>query len=233
MEWFNTIIIMLDATLRVATPLLFAALAGMFSERAGVVDISLEGKMLASAFAAAAASSVTGSVWCGLLAGIATSVFFALIHGFACITHRGDQVVSGVAINILVAGLTVTLGRYWFQQGGQTPQLKDAERFKPIEFPFAQELADVPVIGHVYSELLSGHNILVYLAFALVPLSAWVLYRTRFGLRLRAVGENPSAVDPLSTPLVVSHFFDVKLHFQGQEIDLIHVDSSNCLKSDF
>lgn len=189
------LILTLDATLRVSTPLIFAALAGLFSERSGIVDIGLEGKMLVGAFAAATTASMTGSAWLGLLMAIVVSVCFALMHGFACITHRGNQVVSGVAINILASGLTVVLGLAWFHQGGSTPALTNDERFTSINLPFAQQLADVPVIGLLYSELISGHNILVYIAFALVPLSAWVLYRTRFGLRLRAVGENPKAVD--------------------------------------
>lgn len=192
---FETLILILDATLRVSTPLVLAALAGLYAERSGIVDIGLEGKILGSAFAAAAAATIFGSAWIGLFFGIIASVGLALLHGFACITHRGDHIVSGVAINTIVAGLTVTLGLYWFDQGGQTPALSGDQRFGPITFPFADALADVPVIGLLYSELLSGHNILVYLAFALVPASAWLVYKTRFGLRLRAVGENPHAVD--------------------------------------
>ncbi|MFZ1342184.1 ABC transporter permease [Thiothrix eikelboomii] len=189
------LVLSLDATLRVATPLIFAALAGLFSERSGVVDIGLEGKMLVGAFTAATVAAVSDSVWLGLLMALLASVSFALLHGFACITHRGNQVVSGVAINILASGLTVVLGLAWFHQGGSTPPLTQHQRFTAIDLPFAQQLADVPVLGLLYSELLSGHNILVYLALALVPLSWWLLYRTRFGLRLRAVGENPKAVD--------------------------------------
>jgi len=184
-----------DATLRVATPLVFCAMAGLFSERSGVIDISLEGKMLAAAFAAAATAAVTGSAWLALGAGIAISVALALLHGFACITHRGDQVVSGVAINILVSGLTVVLGIAWFQRGGQTPSVTGDARFAPIALPGAEAISGVPLLGPLYSDLLSGHNLLVYLAFAAVPLTWWVVYRTRFGLRLRAVGENPGAVD--------------------------------------
>ena len=185
----------LDATLRVATPLVLCALAGLFAERSGVIDIGLEGKMLASAFAAAAVASVTGSAWLGLGAGVLVSVALAMVHGFACITHRGDQVVSGVAINVLVAGLTVTLGIAWFQQGGQTPPLPATARFLPIHWPGAEAVAEVPLLGPIYTELLSGHNVLVYVAYLAVPLTAWIVYRTRFGLRLRAVGENPAAID--------------------------------------
>ncbi|MDM5137608.1 ABC transporter permease [Aeromonas salmonicida] len=199
---FELLILMLDATIRTAPPLILAAMAGMFCERSGVVNIALEGKLLASAFAGGAAAAVSGSAWVGLGAGVGVSILFALMHGFATITHRGDQVVSGMAINILAAGLTVTLGRYWFDQGGQTPALSGAARFAPIELPYARELYDVPVIGQLYSELLSGHSLLEYVAFACVPLAWWMLFRTRFGLRLRAVGEAPAAVDTAGISVV-------------------------------
>ncbi len=192
---FETIILMLDATLRVATPLILASLAGMFCERAGIVNIALEGKLLTAAFAGAATAHVTGSAFAGLFAGVGVSVLLALLHGFASITHRGDQVVSGMAINILAAGLTVTLGRHWFHQGGQTPALSGDARFAPITFPGADALADVPVIGLLYSELISGHSFLVYLVVFIVPAAWYLMFRTRFGLRLRAVGESPNAVD--------------------------------------
>lgn len=200
MEAFDSIILILDATLRNATPLIFAALAGMFSERSGIVNIALEGKILISAFAGASAAYYTGSPWMGLLAGMMAAVVFAQLHAFATVTHNGDHVVSGLAINILAAGLTAAVGNYWFSQGGNTPNLVSrAEelnaRFEPIVLPFADALADVPIIGGIYSELLSGHYILVYLAFMAVPLCWFILFRTRFGLRLRATGENPQAVD--------------------------------------
>jgi simple sugar transport system permease protein len=196
METYTLIVLLLAATIRVATPLLLAAIAGLFSERAGVIDLGLEGKMLGAAFAAAAVSATTGSVWFGLGAGIATAVFLALLIGFACITHKGNQVVAGMAVTIMVAGLGPTLGLAWFGLGGQTPQLDGAgQRFTGIVLPGAAAAREVPFPGLLYSELLSGQNLIVYFAAALVPLSAWVFYRTRFGLRLRAVGENPHAVD--------------------------------------
>ena len=185
----------LDATLRVSATLVFCAMAGLFSERSGVIDISLEGKMLAGAFGAGAVAALTGSAWLGLLTAIGVSVFLALVHGFACITHRGNQVVSGLAINVLASGLTVVLGIAWFAQGGQTPALDSSARFMPIELPFAEAVAGVPMLGPFYSGVISGHNLLVYVAFLMVPLTWWVVYRTRFGLRLRAVGENPMAID--------------------------------------
>ncbi|WP_220718878.1 ABC transporter permease [Agarivorans litoreus] len=199
---FETIILMLDATIRVATPLIFASLAGMFCERSGIVNIALEGKLLAAAFVGAATAHITGSAWLGLLAGIGISVLLALLHGFATITHRGDHVVSGMAINILAAGLTVTLGRHWFHQGGQTPALSGGARFAPIQLPGAEAMTDVPVIGLLYSELISGHSALVYLLIITVPLAWYVMFKTRFGLRLRAVGESPAAVDTAGISVV-------------------------------
>ena len=195
MEDFTLVILILDSTVRLSAPLVLAALAGLFSERSGVIDIGLEGKMLGAAFAAAAAAAFTGSPWAGLAAGIAVSVALALLHGFACITHRGNQVVSGVALNILVAGLTAVLGVSWYAQGGRTPQLDPTARFLPLTLPGAEAVRDVPVLGGLYYELLSGHSFPVYVAFLTVPLAAWTLYRSRFGLRLRAVGENPLSVD--------------------------------------
>ena len=185
----------LDSMIRLATPLLLACLAGLFSERAGIFDIGLEGKMLAAAFLSAAVAAVTGNVWIGLLGGLAASLGLSAIHGLASITFRGNQLISGVAINFLASGLTVLIGQYWFALGGRTPSLDGAARFQPITLPLAESLSAVPVLGPVYAELLSGHTILVYVAFLLVPGSWYLLYRTRFGLRLRAVGENPAAVD--------------------------------------
>src|SRR5690349_19053804 len=141
---YPTLLSVLGGTVRVATPLVLAALAGLFSERAGVVDIGLEGKMLAGAFAAAAAASVTGSAWIGLGAAILVAVAFALVHGYASITQHGNQVVSGMALNILVAGLAPVLALAWFQQGGNTPQLAGAARFAAIDLPLADSLAAVP-----------------------------------------------------------------------------------------
>jgi simple sugar transport system permease protein len=195
-----------DATVRGAAPLVLAALGGLFAERSGVVDIGLEGKMLGAAFAAAATASVTGSAWIGLGAGIAAAVLLALVHGFACVSHHGNQVVSGMALNITVSGLTVVLGYAWFQQGGQTPSLGAGARFAPIDLPGATALAPLPGLGLIYGEVLSGHNILVYLAAAAVPVVAWLVYRTRFGLRLRAVGESPGAVDTAGISVAATRY---------------------------
>ena len=199
---YITLIQLFDSTVRLATPLLLACLAGLFSERAGIFDIGLDGKMLAAAFFSAAVASLTGNVWLGLLAGIAASMALSLLHGLASISFRGNQLISGVAINFLAAGLTVLIAQDWFQQGGRTPSLIGGARFNPITLPFADDIAQTPIIGPLYAELISGHSILVYLAFLAVPATWWLLYRTRFGLRLRAVGENPAAVDTAGVSVI-------------------------------
>lgn len=199
---FVTVLQILDSTLRLATPLLFACLAGLFSERAGIFDIGLEGKMLAAAFLSAAVAAVTGSVWLGLLAGISASMALSIIHGLASITFRGNQLISGVAINFLAAGITVLVSQSWFQQGGRTPSLIGGGRFEEITLPFANALSGVPILGPIYAELISGHTILVYVGLLCVPLTWYILFRTRFGLRLRAVGENPAAVDTAGVSVV-------------------------------
>ncbi|WP_114007647.1 ABC transporter permease [Cohaesibacter intestini] len=195
MDFLITLTLILDSAVRLSVPLLLACLAGLYSERSGVVDIGLEGKMLAGAFAAGTVAALTGSAWLGMGMAIVVSIFFALIHGYASITQRGNQIVSGVAINFVAAGLTALLGQAWFSMGGKTPQLQREARFNSIDLPFAESLKDVPVIGQLYSELMSGHNLLVYVAVVAVAVTWWILFRTRFGLRLRAVGENPGAVD--------------------------------------
>src|SRR5262245_64444352 len=113
-EAFVLLTLLAAATLRGAAPLILAALGGLFAERSGVVDIGLEGKMLGAAFAAAATAAVTGSAWLGLLAGIGSAIALAMVHAVACVTYNGNQVVSGMALNILVAGLAPPLGNAWF-----------------------------------------------------------------------------------------------------------------------
>ncbi|TVQ00045.1 MAG: ABC transporter permease [Roseinatronobacter sp.] len=196
----------LESTMRLATPLLFACLAGLISERAGVFDIGLEGKMLAAAFMAAAISYVSGNVWVGVVAAVGVSVAMALIHGLASITFRGNQLISGVAINFLAAGITVVIAQNWFRQGGRTPSLSGDARMARIDLPFANALRDVPVIGPIYHGILSGHALLVYVALLCVPLTWYMLFRTRFGLRLRAVGENPAAVDTAGVSVVALRY---------------------------
>lgn len=185
----------LASTLRVATPLILAALAGTVCERAGVIDLGLEGKMLSCAFAAGAVGATSGSLVLALAAAVLVGVSLSMLHGFACVTHRGDQVVMGMAITMTAAGLTVVLGIAWFAQGGQTPPLPDTVRLAPWFGGIGEALRGLPFIGPVLAVGLFGHNLLVYGALLLVVGVWWLLYRTRFGLRLRASGENPAMVD--------------------------------------
>jgi simple sugar transport system permease protein len=182
------------STIRNAPVLMFAALAGLFAERSGVVDIGLEGKILASAFVSAAVGYTTQNPWAGIAAGIAVSVALAMIQAFVSISQKGNQLVAGIAINIAMSGLTFVVAQYIFQQGGRTPDL-GAARLSDVVLPGTAALANIPFIGWFYGNVIGGHSPLVYLAFALLPVVHWVVYHSRFGLRLRACGENPHAAD--------------------------------------
>lgn len=195
MEIVPTLAVILDSTIRLSIPLLCAALAGLWSERSGVVDIGLEGKMLIAAFASAVIAYHGGSAWAGLGAGMLAAIALSLVHGFAAITWRGNQIVSGVAINMLAVGLTAILGNAWYGQGGRTPNLEGAARFPELELPLVGAIKNIPILGPIYDIAISGHAAPVYLAVLALVLTALTLKRTRFGLRLRAVGENPAAVD--------------------------------------
>jgi ABC-type uncharacterized transport system permease subunit len=193
---------LIASTLRVATPLTLCALAGVLCERSGVIDLGLEGKMLLAAFAAGSVGAVSGSLALALLAALAVGLALSMLHGYACVSHRGDQVVMGMAITMTAAGLTVVLGIAWFHQGGQTPALPDTVRLGPQFTGLAAALREVPIIGTPIALGLLGHNVVVYGALLAVPAVWWLLYRTRFGLRLRAVGENPGAVDTAGVSVV-------------------------------
>jgi simple sugar transport system permease protein len=188
------------STIRNAPVLMFAALAGLFAERSGVVDIGLEGKILASAFVSAAVGYATQNPWAGVAAGIAVSVALAMVQAFVSITQKGNQLVAGIAINIAMSGLTFVVAQYIFQQGGRTPDLGSA-RLSDVVLPGSAALADIPFIGWFYGSVLGGHSPLVYLAFLLLPVVHWLVYHSRFGLRLRACGENPHAADAAGVPV--------------------------------
>ncbi|MBP2017133.1 simple sugar transport system permease protein [Symbiobacterium terraclitae] len=161
---------LLIATLRSATPLLLAALGGIFSERSGVVNIALEGIMLSGAWGAVFFSYISGNAWVGLLGAILVGVLMAGLHAVASIKYHADQVVSGTAINLLATGFTeFMLNRIWGQAGG------------------SPSVAAIPNVG--------GLSLFVYLAFGLAIVSWFALYRTPWGLRLRSVGEHPLAAD--------------------------------------
>jgi ABC-type uncharacterized transport system permease subunit len=175
----------LQSTIRGATPLIFAALGGLYSERSGVVNIGLEGLMLISAFAGVVGAHVSGSAFVGLFTALGAGLLFALIHALMCITFEADQIISGTAINLLALGGTGFLMVEIFGSGGTSPRV---DAFESVAIPL---LSDIPIIG----KALFDQSLLVYLMYILVPLTYFVVYRTPFGLRLRATGEVPEAVD--------------------------------------
>ena len=179
---------LLASMIRLSTPLILAALGGMYSERGGVINIALEGIMLAGAFSAAAVTVFTGNPWLGLGAAAIAGLAVALIHAIASISFRADQVVVGTAINILFLGVPALVSGALFESTGSTPQLPREQTLPDWHIP---GVASIPIL----SQLLSDHKPVVYIALAAVPVSYYVLFRTRFGLRLRAVGENPEAAD--------------------------------------
>ena len=172
------------STIRLSTPLLLAALGGLFSERSGVINIALEGLLLAGAFTAATVTHFSGNPWIGLAAAILAGAAVAAIHAVACIKFKADHVVSGTAINILFLGVPALLSGALFESTGATPQI-----------PKSQLLPYAPIV----------------IAFALVPITWYVLNRTPFGLRLRAVGENPEAADTAGVPVIRMRYIAVIL----------------------
>jgi len=172
------------STIRLSTPLILAALGGLFSERSGVINIALEGMMLAGAFTAAAVTYAVGNPYTGLLAGMLAGMLIAAIHAVACIRYKADQVVTGTAINILMIGMPAFLSGAFFLSSGSTPQI-----------PKEQLIPRLPML----------------IAFALVPLTWYVLYKTPFGLRLRSVGENPEAADAAGVPVARMRYAGVLL----------------------
>src|SRR6476659_9707362 len=171
-ELFN--LALLFSAIRLATPLIYAALGGLFSERSGVINIALEGLMLAGAFTAAVATYELHNPYLGLLCGMAAGAVLALIYAIAVIKFQADQVVAGMAINFLMIGLPALISGAVYDSSGSTPQIDKAEQLPN------------------YFNNLSIASIIVFL---LVPVVWYVLYKTPFGLRLRAVGENPEAAD--------------------------------------
>src|SRR6202522_1090842 len=162
MEWFNAFIVVFASGMRLAVPLILACFAGLWSERSGIVDIGLEGKILVGAFASGAAATFTGNVWLGLLAGVAAAVVFSLVHGYASIDQRANQIVSGTAINMVADGLTALIGNAIWSQGGRTPEVPDTALFNAINLPFVDNLAGVPILGSIHLYIFSGLAISTY-----------------------------------------------------------------------
>ncbi len=188
-----------SSALTLAIPIAFAALGGVFSERAGVVNIALEGKMLIGAFAAVAFASLFHSAWIGLIAAILAGALTAMLFAWATVYLRADHIIAGLAIDILAAGLTGFLFNSIYGQMG-TPS--DTPSLPIWHVPL---LRDIPVLGPV----LGHHEALVYLFFLVLGVSNWVLFRTPIGLRWRAVGEYPRAADAAGVPVLRVKFWAV------------------------
>ncbi|WP_322921265.1 ABC transporter permease [Nocardioides renjunii] len=180
------VVSLLGGAVALAIPLVFGALGGVLGERAGVVNIAIEGQLLLGAFAAAIAASTTGSPWAGLVAAAVAGALVALVLGLFAITYFVDQVIVGVVLNVLVLGLTNFMFRQVLTPNAET--LNSPDRFQRLPIPI---LGDIPLIGPI----LFRQTPLVYVLYVVVALVAYALYRTRWGLRVRAVGEHPKAAD--------------------------------------
>ncbi len=191
----------LASAIRYATPLVFAALGGLFSERSGVVNIGLEGLMLISAFTGVVGAYFSGNVLVGLLFALAGGLVFALIHALMSVTFEADQIISGTAINLLALGGTAFLMVLIFGSGGTSPRIAG---FDELPIPL---LSQIPVVGPA----LFNHSPLVYLMFLLIPVVYFVVFRTPFGLRLRATGEAPEAVDTAGVSVTRMRYYGVAL----------------------
>ena len=181
----DTIASFLAADIRMATPIMIAALGIVFSERAGIVNIGTEGMMLIGSLAGVIGSYYTSSVWLGALIAIFVTVTFSAIFALFTVTIKADQTVIGTGMNILASGLTITVNRAIFGASTSPPKI---DVFKAVPIPL---LSDIPIIGPA----LFNQSLPVYLAFILVPIAWFVMFRTNIGLKLRAVGENPRACD--------------------------------------
>jgi general nucleoside transport system permease protein len=175
----------LSAMIRLATPILLTALGEVFTERAGILNLGLEGIMLMGALSGFLGAFLTNSLWFGLLISMLVGILFALLMGFMSVTAKVNQVVAGIGITILGGGLSTLLFRLSFGLRSVPPQITT---FKNIPIPL---LSEIPWLG----EIVFNHNILVYLSLLLVPVASLVLYHTRLGLAIRSVGENPDAAD--------------------------------------
>lgn len=180
------IIVLITATLRLATPLILTSLGGVFSEKSGVVNIGLDGIMTMGAFFAVYGSFLTGNPWVGVLFAIIAGAAVAALHAALSIHLKADQVISGTAINVFSAALTSFLIYKFYGVYSQTPGVK------AIPYP-RKFFKGIPVVGTFLSEL----NWFVFLAIILVFVATFVLYKTPLGLRIRAVGEHPKAADTL------------------------------------
>jgi simple sugar transport system permease protein len=193
---------LLVGAVSLSVPLVFGALGGVIGERAGVVNVAIEGQLLLGAFSAALLSSITNNPFVGLIGAMIGGVLVAFVLAAFAIKYLVEQVIVGVVLNVLVTGLTGFLYGALLVPNEST--LNDPVRFTRIEIPI---LSDIPIIGPV----LFNQTFIVYLMFITVALVAWGLYRTRWGLRLRAVGEHPQAADTVGIKVNSSRFWNVSL----------------------
>lgn len=206
-----------SASLRLSVPIAFAALGGLWSERSGVLNIGLEGMLLTGAFVSAAATFLTGNLWLGTLAALLAGGLVGLLHAFLSVTLRVDQLVSGLAINLSAAGLTAFLSRLVFTQA-------TTQRLPPVGTIALPGLSQIPLLG----PLLFNQDLLVYGLILLVPLSAYLLFRTSVGLTVRAVGEYPRAADTAGISVLRVRYLCVMLSgalaaLGGAYLVLVHV----------
>lgn len=197
----SVLIIMISGTLSMATPLIFTSIGGIFSERSGVMNIALEGIMLMGAFGAVVGSYYTHSILLAVLCAMLIGALTSLILAYICINHNANQVVAGTAINILATGLPGFLLIELWGQAGRSPVV---DKLDPLHIPL---LSGVPVLGDILQRL----NLFVYLALILVPVASIVLYKTKFGLRVRAVGEHPKGAETAGINVVKTRYFCVIL----------------------
>jgi simple sugar transport system permease protein len=192
----------LQSSVSRSVPIVFGALSGVLCERSGVVNIAIEGMLLGGAFTSAVVTSVTDSVWIGLGAAILTGLALAFVLAVLAIRYRVDQIIAGFFINIFVTGLTAFLAIRWLQEN--RAELNTPEKFLPFNVPF---LSDIPVLGPI----LFRHNLFVYLLYTLVALVYFGLFYTRWGLRVRAVGEHPRAADTVGISVEWTRYTNVLL----------------------
>lgn len=193
---------LLGGALALATPLVYGALGGVIGERAGVVNIAIEAQLLAGAFSAAVVASITGSAWAGLVAAMGAGLLVSLILGVFAITYFVDQVIVGVVLNVLVIGVTTFLFSKVLAPNSAT--LNSPEPFKSFAIP---GLSEIPIIGPVFFR----QTVIVYLMYFVVFAVWFAMYRTRWGLRLRAVGEHPQAADTVGIKVARTRYLNLML----------------------
>ena len=194
----NVIIGILSSGIRLATPYLYASVGETFGQRSGVLNLGVDGQMLLGAFGGFYVAFTTGNIWLGLLAAMLVGGLMGLAMAFISVTLKAEQGISGIGVYLFGLGMSDLL----FQKTLGT--VETVKGFEPIHFPY---LSDIPVIG----EIFFSHNILVYIAFALVPVSWFILNKTTLGLKIRSVGENPHAADSLGVSVSAVRYFTVTL----------------------